>query len=118
MAQMCIRDRVTTGSGAALVEAAGALPGADREFVDAVVQDILPAFARADGISTRLTDSYRRGMVANFMLSALAVIVGVAWLPFGIVDGKWVFALAEFGLLAAILLVTWQGCLLYTSRCV
>ena len=96
-------------SGAALVEAAGALPGADREFVDAVVQDILPAFARADGISTRLSDSYRSGMVANFMLSALAVIVGVAWLPFGIVDGKWVFALAEFGLLAAILLVTWQG---------
>ncbi|MBP9535184.1 MAG: hypothetical protein KBE68_04185 [Pseudoxanthomonas sp.] len=101
--------QVTTGSGAALVEAAGALPGADREFVDAVVQDILPAFARADGISTRLSDSYRSGMVANFMLSALAVIVGVAWLPFGIVDGKWVFALAEFGLLAAILLVTWQG---------
>ena len=74
-----------------------------------MVQDILPAFARADGISTRLSDSYRSGMVANFMLSALAVIVGVAWLPFGIVDGKWVFALAEFGLLAAILLVTWQG---------
>lgn len=102
-------DRIAEGSAAPMVAAANALPDADQAFVAAVSRDILPAFARADGISTRLSDSYRSGMVANFILSALAVIVGLAWLPFGIDDGKWVFALAEFGLLAAILLITWSG---------
>jgi hypothetical protein len=102
-------DRIAGGSAAPLVAAATALPGADREFVAAVTGDILPAFARADGISSRLSDGYRSGMVANFILSALAVIVGVAWLPLGADSGKWVFALAEFGLLASILLITWLG---------
>lgn len=102
-------ERIASGSGAPLVEAAVALPGADPTFAAAVADDILPAFARADGISARLSDSYRSGMVANFILSALAVIVGVAWLPLGVDGGKWLFALAEFGLLAAILVVTWLG---------
>ena len=102
-------ERIASGSAAPLVQAAAALPGADHAFVAAVVDDILPAFARADGISTRLSDSYRSGMVANFILSALAVIVGVAWLPFDIDAGKWLFAVAEFGLLAAILVITWLG---------
>ena len=102
-------ERIASGSAAPLVEAAAALPGADRAFVSAVTDDILPAFARADGISARLSDSYRSGMVANFILSALAVIVGVAWLPLGVDGGKWLFALAEFGLLAAILIITWLG---------
>jgi hypothetical protein len=102
-------ERIAGGSAAALVEAAGALPGADGAFVATVTGDILPAFARADGISARLSDSYRSGMVANFILSALAVIVGVAWLPLGVEGGKWLFALAEFGLLGAILAITWLG---------
>ena len=102
-------EHITNGSGAPLVEAAIALPGADRVFVAAVTDDILPAFARADGISARLSDSYRSGMVANFILSALAVIIGVAWLPLGVDSGKWIFALAEFGLLGAILVITWSG---------
>ncbi|WP_334177929.1 hypothetical protein [Pseudoxanthomonas sp.] len=102
-------ERIASGSAAPLVAAAAALPGADRSFNAAVSEDILPAFARADGISARLSDSYRSGMVANFILSAFAVIVGVAWLPLGIDDGKWLFALAEFGLLAAILAITWLG---------
>lgn len=102
-------EGIAQGSGAHLVRAAAALPGADLAFNAAVVDDILPAFARADGISARLSDSYRSGMVANFILSALAVIVGIAWLPLGVDDGKWLFALAEFGLLAAILLITWLG---------
>jgi hypothetical protein len=102
-------EHIARGSAAALVEAATTLPGADQAFVAEVVSDILPAFARADGISTRLSDSYRSGMVANFLLSALAVIVGVAWLPLGIEDSKWIFALVEFGLLATILAITWLG---------
>ncbi len=102
-------ERIANGSAAPLMDAASALPGADRAFAAAVAEDILPAFARADGISARLSDSYRSGMVANFILSALAVIVGVAWLPLGVDGSKWSFALAEFGLLAAILVITWLG---------
>ena len=100
---------IVTGSAAPLMDAAYALPGADHEFIAAVADDILPAFARADGISARLSDSYRSGMVANFLLAALAVIVSVAWLPLGTDDGKWLVALIEFGLLAAILVITWLG---------
>jgi len=102
-------ERIANGSAAPLVDAAAALPGSDNAFVAAVAEDILPAFARADGISARLSDSYRSGMVANFILSALAVIVGVAWLPLGVDGGKWLFAFAELGLLAAILVITWLG---------
>ena len=102
-------ERIANGSAAPVVEAAAALPGADHRFVTAVAEDILPAFARADGISARLSDSYRSGMVANFLLSALAVIIGLAWLPLGVTDGKWLFALLEFGLLASILVITWRG---------
>lgn len=102
-------ERIAIGSAAPLVQAAAALPGADQAFVAGLADDILPAFARADGISARLSDSYRSGMVANFLLAALAVIVGVAWLPLGVEGGKWLFALAEFGLLSAILMITWLG---------
>ena len=98
-------ERIASGSAAPLVEVATALPGADRELVAAVTDDILPAFARADGISTRLSDSYRSGMVANFLLSALAVFVGAL----GVGADKWLFSLAEFGLLSAIVLITWLG---------
>lgn len=100
---------IATGSAAPLLRAARTLPGGDAAFVAAVGGDILPAFARADGISARLSDRYRSGMVANFALSALAVIVGVAYLPLGAGEGKWVFALAEFALLATILANTWLG---------
>ena len=102
-------ERIARGSAAPLVDAAAAMPGADGTFVAAVAHRILPEFARADGISVRLSDCYRSGMVANFLLSAAAVIVGVAWLPLGLDGGKWLFALAEFGLLAAILVITWLG---------
>ena len=102
-------DRIASGSAAPLMDAANALPGADHAFVAAVGDDILSAFARADGVSARLSDAYRSGMIANFLLSAAAVIVGIAWLPLGLDDGKWLFALAEFALLAAILSITWLG---------
>ncbi|HVK51939.1 MAG TPA: hypothetical protein VM469_09420, partial [Pseudoxanthomonas sp.] len=102
-------DHIASGSAAPLVQAAKALPGADPAFVAAVTNDLLPAFARADGSAARLSDTYRSGMVANFLLSAMAVIVGVAWLPLGLEGVKWLFAVAEFGLLAAILVITWLG---------
>ena len=50
---------------------------------------MLRRFARADGLSTYLSDAYRGGMVMNFLLSASAVIAGVAYLPLVGVDWKW-----------------------------
>lgn len=102
-------ERVARSAGAPLVDAAAAMPGADPGFVAVVAERVLPAFVRADGVSARLSDSYRSGMVANFILAALAVIIGLAWLPLGIEGGKWMFVLAELVLLAAILVITWQG---------
>jgi len=100
---------IAEGSAAPLLASARAMPGADLPFVAALAEKILPAFAWADGISTWLSDAYRSGMVANFALSALAVIAGIIYLPFGLTGGKWMFAVAEFLLLASILLITWLG---------
>lgn len=102
-------DEIAAGSAAPLLERARALPGADQRFVDAVASGVLPAFAWADGISAWLSDAYRSGMVANFALSALAIISGILYLPLGVGGGKWIFAVIEFGLLASILLITWFG---------
>ena len=102
-------DDCAAGSGAALVKAASELPGGDARFADAIANGILPSFVRADGISARLSDAYRSGMTANFILSALAVMIGAAYLPLGASDSKWFFALGEFVLLVAILAVTWLG---------
>jgi hypothetical protein len=100
---------IAAGSAAPLLDHARAVLAADPAFVDAVASEILPAFAWADGISARLSDAYRSGMTANFVLSALAIIVGIAYLPLGISNGKWIFAVAEFALLASILVITWLG---------
>ena len=48
-------------------------------------------------------------MIANFLLSAGAIISGVAYQPLGLSDNKWMFAAVEFLLLAAILFITWLG---------
>jgi hypothetical protein len=102
-------DEIVTGSAAPLLAAAGAIPGADQAFIAGVATRILPAFALADGISAWLSDAYRSGMIANFLLSAAAIIVGVAYLPLGATEAKWVFAVVEFLLLASILTITWLG---------
>lgn len=100
---------IAAGSGAAVLAAANGLPGGDGAFVSKVEVDILKRFAWADGLSTYLSDAYRGGMVTNFLLSALAIIVGVAYLPLASVDSKWPFALAEFILLMTILVITHIG---------
>jgi hypothetical protein len=69
----------------------------------------LRRFAWADGISTYLSDAYRGGMVASFALSWLAVIGGTLYLPLVPPAWKWPFALFEFVLLAAILVITALG---------
>jgi hypothetical protein len=102
-------EDISDGSGAALLGAARALPGGDADFTNQVQTQILQRFAWADGLSTYLSDAYRGGMTTNFVLSALAIISGVAYLPLASVDAKWPFALTEFILLGMIVMITAIG---------
>jgi hypothetical protein len=116
-------DAIAVGSGAELLAAARALSGTDTAFVERLKTQALRRFAWADGLSTYLSDAYRGGMVMNFLLSAMAVIAGVAYLPLVGVDWKWPFAAAELLLLLAIVAITavgrkrrWHGRWLETRR--
>ena len=101
--------KIEQGSGAHLIQTVqDALPRDDR-VAQGVQGTLLPMFAWADGISSRLSDAYRSGMCFNFLLATLAVIVGVAYLPLGLGNQKWVFASAELLLLIGILAVTFAG---------
>ena len=102
-------DEISDGSGQQLLVMANALPGKDSYFTNRMQTQILQRFAWADGLSTYLSDAYRGGMTMNFILSALAIIVGVAYLPLTAVALKWPFALTEFILLAAIVAITAVG---------
>ncbi len=79
------------------------------DIAKAIQADILPIFERADTISTWLSDAYRSSMCYNFVLAAFAVIVGVAYLPLGLPDEKWIFATIELILLGMILGITMLG---------
>ena len=116
-------DAIADGSAERLLAAARSLPGADAGFVDRIRTRVLRRFALADGLSTYLSDAYRGGMVMSFLLSALAVIAGVAYLPLVGVNWKWPFALAELLLLLTIVGITvvgrklrWHGRWLETRR--
>lgn len=102
-------DAIAAGSGAGVIAAVRALPGADPAFAAKLETSVLRRFAWADGISAHLSDTYRGGMVANFVLSSLAIVTGIAYLPFTSADDKGYFATVEFALLAAILAITWLG---------
>lgn len=102
-------DAFAEGSGKALLDCAGALPGGDTALTGRIRSQILTRFAWADGLSTYLSDAYRGGMVTNFLLSAMAIIAGVAYLPVAGTDFKWPFALLEFVLLLAIVAITVSG---------
>lgn len=100
---------VAQGSGAALLAAAEALPGGDPALVGRLAPEVLQRFAFADGVSAYLSDNYRGGMTANFVLSALAVVAGLAYQPLASTAQKWMFALVEFALLSTIILITYTG---------
>jgi hypothetical protein len=100
---------IATGSAAPLLAAARALPGQDEAHVAQVEEQILRRFAWVDGISAHLSDTWRGGMTANFLLGALAIVGGLAYLPFVGPEGKWSFALFELVVLAAILTFTITG---------
>ncbi|HLI65963.1 MAG TPA: hypothetical protein VKU90_06330 [Caulobacteraceae bacterium] len=102
-------EAVATGSGAAVLAAMRALPGADPKLTGKVETDVLRRFVWADGVSARLSDAYRGGMIANFLFSALAIVSGVAYMPFGTGKEGAFFAPVEIAFLGAILGVTWLG---------
>jgi hypothetical protein len=102
-------ENVANCSGAAVIAAAKALPGSDKLFNARLDDGVLRHYAWSDGISAHLSDSYRGGMIANFLLSASAVVVSIAYQPFATSNAKWMFAGIEFLLLSAILMITWLG---------
>jgi hypothetical protein len=102
-------DAIASGSGAEMVAAARALPGADASFTDSIKAAVLTRFAWGDGISSWLSDAYRGGMIANFLLSAFAVVTGIAYQPLATSGDKWLFASIEFVMLSGILVITWLG---------
>ena len=102
-------DEIAAGSGAPVLAAASSLPGQDGDYVAKVRTDVLRRFAWADGISARLSDTYRGGMILSFLFSALAIVGGIAYLPFATSHEKWMFALFELALLSGILAITAVG---------
>ncbi|HEX4848761.1 MAG TPA: hypothetical protein VFV30_11495 [Novosphingobium sp.] len=102
-------EAIAAGSGAAVLEAARTLPAGDTAMPGQIAAKVLERFAWTDGISARLSDSYRGSMTTSFLLSALAIVCGIAYEPFGGLERKWLFALGEFLLLGAILVIIWQG---------
>ncbi|GAB5488961.1 MAG: hypothetical protein Pars2KO_25310 [Parasphingorhabdus sp.] len=97
-----------TGGGAVLLKALNDLPG-DDQLAAKIEKVSFRNFAWADGISARLSDHYRAGMIVNFILSALAIVGGILYLPLVSPDQKWGFALFEFLLLLAIVIITYRG---------
>ena len=61
--------------------AARVLTASDPAFAPSLDVEVLRRFAWADGISAWLSDAYRGGMTANFVLAACAVVVGLAYQP-------------------------------------
>lgn len=102
-------EQIEDGSGKPMLSAIAQLPTGDAELAPRISRDILRRFAWADGIATHMSDSYRGGMTVNFLLGSFAIISGIAYLPLVDVSQKWIFALAEFIMLLAIIGITVNG---------
>jgi hypothetical protein len=102
-------DAICLGSAADLLLHARTLIGKAGGYVAAVEASILRRFAWADGISARLSDIYRGGMTGNFLLAPLAIVGGLAYLPFASSHEKWMFASFELVLLVCILAIASRG---------
>ncbi|ABC62147.1 DUF4231 domain-containing protein [Erythrobacter litoralis] len=96
-------SEIGEGSQKAMLTGLATLPGADGDLPARVEREVLRRFAWTDAISSRLADRYRSSMVWNFILGAMAIIVGIFYLPLVDVAQKWIFALAEFILLVVII---------------
>lgn len=102
-------EAIAEGSGAAMIAAARSMPGGDPRIALKLAEEVMPMFAWADGVANRLADAYRSGMIVNFVLATLAVVVGLAYLPLGMSASKWGFAAVELALLGGILAMTAAG---------
>ncbi|MGB6452232.1 MAG: hypothetical protein WBE92_15885 [Steroidobacteraceae bacterium] len=102
-------DDIASGSAAKLLAHARALPGQEQDYLEKVETAILRRFAWADGVSAQLSDTYRGSMIANFLLAPLAIVGGLAYVPFASPESKWAFALFELALLCAILAIALTG---------
>jgi hypothetical protein len=102
-------DAILTGSAAPLRAAARALPAQEAAHVDRIDAAVLRRFAWADGVSANLSDIYRGGMTASFLFASLAIIGGMAYVPFSDPHHKWMFASFELLLLVGILGFTILG---------
>jgi hypothetical protein len=98
-----------SGSGKELLAAIRAMPEGDASLGEKIGAIALKNFAWADGISARLSDLYRGGMTLNFILSALAIIGEILYLPLAGTEYKWGFALFELFALLAIVGITFVG---------
>jgi len=92
-----------------MVAAVRDLPDAGASLAAAISEQVTRRFRWIDGISSRLSDAYRGGMTVNFILSSLAIVGGIAYLPLVAPTGKWGFALFELVLLCIILAITFSG---------
>lgn len=102
------------GSGQAMLSALASIEGnrtaiQAASIVEQTAGSLLPRFAWANGIASRLSDLYRSGMVINFALGALAIVTGVLYLPLVDTSQKWIFAAIELVLLLAIVANTAWG---------
>jgi len=102
-------DAIAAGSAAPMLACVRAMPGQDGAFVSKMESAVLQRFAWFDGVSARLSDNYRGGMVVNFLLAPFAIIAGIAYLPFATSQEKPIFALIEFALLVNIIAITTLG---------
>ncbi|MEO9468993.1 hypothetical protein [Parasphingorhabdus sp.] len=100
---------IAQGSGAKLLAEARNLKNADPEITDKIETVAMRNFGWADGISDRLSDHYRGGMIINFLLSSFAIVGGILYLPLVPAEQKWIFALFEFVLLIGIVVITFRG---------
>jgi hypothetical protein len=102
-------DEILAKSAKDTVKTCADLLKSDPQYVVTLGRSIYERFAWADGISARLSDVYRGGMVMSFLFSAFAIVGGIAYLPFASSNEKWIFALFELALLSAILAITFVG---------
>ncbi|MEQ1755536.1 MAG: hypothetical protein ABL973_15545 [Micropepsaceae bacterium] len=104
-----VPSETAKGSWGSLFTKAATMPGITAGFLSRLEVAIAQRFAWADGLATHLSDAYRGGMVLNFVLSAFAITIGLAYLPYATAHEKWIFATIELVTLFVILVVTAYG---------
>ena len=97
------------GSAKGLLNAIRSLTPGNGGLSDLVSHQILERFAWLDGVSARLSDRHRSGMIINFLLGVSAIVVGILYLPLVDPAQKWIFASAELLLLLLIVVNTALG---------